>query len=467
MSRPHSRASGPAPVPPSARDAARAELGAALAARSPHELTVVTLSVQPVSPRALWDEASDALLFAAPDEPAQAGLGTALLLEGDLRAVRDAAREAFARLTHRGAADLGPAPRLTGGFAFDRGATREAIWAGFGPGTFVLPRWSAGEGWLRFAVDGPAEPAVALRELDVVLERLARGSSLPPAPALLGRVDEPRGRWNRRVEDIVRAIEAGAATKIVAARRSELRFDGDFDVRRVLDRLLAGFPGCTAFALRRAGTVFFGATPERLVRRSGQRVFTEALAGTASPDEADALSSSAKDLAEHAPVAEAIAQALAPLTERLHMPDVPVVRSLPNVVHLQTPIEGTLHEDVDVLDLVEALHPTPAVGGVPREVAARWIAENETPRGWYAAPFGWLDATGDGSFVVALRSGLLRGDTAWAFAGGGIVAGSEPGREHRETVLKLRPILGALGVDDAPRPSPRARAAPRHSTKGS
>ncbi|MEO0325713.1 MAG: hypothetical protein AAF447_22340, partial [Myxococcota bacterium] len=213
MSRPHSGAGGPAPLPPSARDAARAELDAALAARGGRELTVVTLSVPASGPRALWDEASDALLWAAPDEPAQAGLGTALLLEGDLHAVRDAAQRAFARLTHRGAADLGPAPRLTGGFAFDRGAAREPIWAGFGAGAFVLPRWSAGEGWLRFAVDGPAETAVALRELDVVLDRLAHGAALPPAPSLVSRTDEPRARWDRRVEDIVRAIEAGAATK--------------------------------------------------------------------------------------------------------------------------------------------------------------------------------------------------------------------------------------------------------------
>jgi isochorismate synthase EntC len=149
---------------------------------------------------------------------------------------------------------------------------------------------------------------------------------------------------------------------------------------------------------------------------------------------------------------QAITDALAPFTTRVTV-GAPVLRELPNVVHLSTPIDAALARPTHVLDLVRALHPTPAVGGVPRDAARRWITEREPvlfgtdapgARGWYAAPFGAFDAAGDGRFVVALRSGVLRGDRAWAFAGCGIVAGSDPRTEHAEARMKLDAFLSAL-----------------------
>jgi isochorismate synthase EntC len=147
-------------------------------------------------------------------------------------------------------------------------------------------------------------------------------------------------------------------------------------------------------------------------------------------------------------VVEAIREALAPLCSSLEVPTEPRIRRLRHVLHLQTSITGRLDSDVHVLDLVEALHPTPAVGGVPTIEALRCIAELESqPRGWYAGPVGWFDQTGDGEFAVAIRSGLVRGRHAFVYAGAGIVRDSDSTKEYEETGLKQRALLDALGVD--------------------
>ena len=123
------------------------------------------------------------------------------------------------------------------------------------------------------------------------------------------------------------------------------------------------------------------------------------------------------------------------------------MRRLPNVLHLHTPIRGTLRPGVHASELIAALHPTPAVGGVPFDAARAHIAGEPHARGWYTGPVGWLDAEGDAELVVALRCGVVRGASAWLYAGGGIVAGSTPAAEWEETELKLRPLLEALGAE--------------------
>jgi isochorismate synthase EntC len=145
-------------------------------------------------------------------------------------------------------------------------------------------------------------------------------------------------------------------------------------------------------------------------------------------------------------VVNAIAEALAPFCARLDAPPRPALHALRDMLHLRTTITGELAQPAHILDLAAALHPTPAVGGVPREAALRLLAAAEPPRGWYASPIGWFDARGDGELWVALRCGVIAGREAWAYAGAGIVAGSDPELEHEETVLKLRALLGALGV---------------------
>jgi salicylate biosynthesis isochorismate synthase/menaquinone-specific isochorismate synthase len=196
-------------------------------------------------------------------------------------------------------------------------------------------------------------------------------------------------------------------------------------------------------------------------------VATAALAGSAPrgrhPDEdralGEALLASAKERSEHAYVVDALRGALADRCTSIDVPQAPRLRALFGIQHLETPIRGELLSDggheTDILGLVEALHPTPAVGGVPRPAAECWLRENEgLDRGWYAAPIGWLDLAGGGDFRVALRSGLIRNglaakgesgaSRARLFAGAGLVEGSDPEAELVETRIKLRALLAPL-----------------------
>jgi isochorismate synthase len=201
------------------------------------------------------------------------------------------------------------------------------------------------------------------------------------------------------------------------------------------------------------------ASPERLVALSDGVVRNGALAGTAprgrSPEEDERLGrelrESKKEQAEHAAVAVAVRAALEDVCTPLSGPEAPRLMRIDGLQHLETPFTAHLrpeHAELSVLDLVARLHPTPAVAGLPREAALAWIAAREgLERGWYAGPVGYVDAEGGGEFRVALRSGFVRNRAparAWLYAGAGIVPGSEPESELRETRLKLRALLAPL-----------------------
>jgi isochorismate synthase len=259
--------------------------------------------------------------------------------------------------------------------------------------------------------------------------------------------------WRRHIEQIRAAIADGACAKIVAARTCAVELAAPIDAGALLGRLGARHPGCTRFAVRTAGRVFLGASPERLIAMRGAELITEALAGSiARSGKDDALEvakllSSDKDRREHELVVEMIRGALAPICAEMVVPATPHVRTLRHIHHLHTPVRGTLAAKRHLVELAAALHPTPAVGGVPTAAALRWIAEHEPePRGWYAAPIGWFDAAGDGELTIAIRSGLVSGRTALLFAGGGIVRDSDAELELDETRVKLRALLGALGA---------------------
>ena len=156
-----------------------------------------------------------------------------------------------------------------------------------------------------------------------------------------------------------------------------------------------------------------------------------------------------KERHEHALVVETLRERLEPLTSELSVPDEPQILKLSNVLHLHTPIEGRLKAKSGVLPVIEKLHPTPAMGGKPRDLALDFIRKAEpVPRGWYAAPIGWIDSDLDGTFGVAIRSAVSQDKRVWLYAGVGIVADSQPQREWDETALKFRPMLGALGIED-------------------
>jgi len=265
----------------------------------------------------------------------------------------------------------------------------------------------------------------------------------------LMRIDEAEDIWSALVTGIRGEIDAGRLEKAVAARCIVLRGARLPTPARVLQRLRREAGDCTRFALSVGSRTFLGASPERIVKCSGLRVWTEALAGSAQSDDpmhGESLFLSQKNLVEHAIVAREIRSVLAPLYESLSV-EGPALHRLRHVLHLRTRFEGILRKPQHVLDLLARLHPTPAVGGAPRAAALAWLAEHErTERGLYAGPFGAFDRCGNGEFVVAIRSGLLAANEAHLFAGAGIVKGSDVDSELCETRWKLRSLMAAIGV---------------------
>jgi isochorismate synthase len=354
-------------------------------------------------------------------------------------------------------------PIAYAGFAFDPQHPDNVAWFGFPDGAVVVPR-------LLLTLDGSQRLLTtnALVDVDtdaagVVSDLIADASRAlaPPTPRtdeepsarLLDPGEDARVYWGESVLGLTRRIAAGDAGKVVLARRVAVESDGPFDVSAVIERLRARYQNTTVFAFRTDNACFLGATPERLVRLHERTVHTDCLAGsfprgsTAAEDEAlgAALQADEKERREHAFVVRSLREALAGLCGDVRLPETPGLRKMANVQHLYTPVEATTDSPRHVLELVEALHPTAATAGLPRERSLALIREHEPfSRGWYAGPIGWIDAEGGGEFAVALRSALLREDVASLYAGCGIVAGSDPGREYAESEIKLEAMRWAL-----------------------
>ncbi len=255
--------------------------------------------------------------------------------------------------------------------------------------------------------------------------------------------------WERVVADAVARINGGDLEKVVLARDLLAQAQGPIDVRWPLTRLAQDYPTCWTFHVDH----LFGATPEMLVRRERGLVTSRVLAGTIRRTGDDArdlqlaatLARSSKDLEEHEYAVRSVADALAPHCTSMNVPEAPFVLHLPNVMHLATDVTGVIDDETTSLELAEALHPSAAVGGTPTPVARALISEIEgMDRGRYAGPVGWMDASGDGEWGIALRSGELRGDTVRLFAGCGIVADSDPEAELAEAQAKFVPVRNAL-----------------------
>lgn len=260
------------------------------------------------------------------------------------------------------------------------------------------------------------------------------------------------------VGEAVASIHRGELTKVVLARQVDVSFGQPIDIPDLLRRWRAMEPNCTVFSMPTPKGQFVGASPELLVERHGDQVGSRPLAGTTglvSDDDASEFRSSIKDGLEHRLVAEAIGRILTPLCSEVELPPEPELVRLHNIIHLGTAIHGTLlrrptpdspnGEVPTALDLVSALHPTPAVGGVPTDRAVDTIDKLEPDlRGTYAGPVGYVDADGDGYWVVGIRAATLHGSTARLAAGVGIVSGSEPEAELAETSLKFTAVFDAL-----------------------
>src|SRR5262252_1718217 len=353
-----------------------------------------------------------------------------------------------------------------GGLAFDPHRPRGDWWRGFPPSHWTLPRYliwtQQGQSYLTgFQRMGQGrDPAVAeVREVRTVARRLD-GSGSRPNTCLRGRgkylngVVSDRGAWNRLLRDALAAIQGGTLSKVVIARSVDLEGLQAFDVEQVFDSLRRIAPGSTAFLIRGTdGTAFVGASPELLWRCDGSLLETEALAGSASQANAAGLLQSDKENREHRCVVDGILTALGPFSDAVSVEGAPTLLGVPHLVHLRTPIRARLKEGSRISEVLAALHPTPAVGGTPKERALSFLAEHENlDRGWYGGAVGWV---GEHSMelVVALRSALLRANRARLFVGAGIVEGSTEEGEWEETEAKgltIREALSGGGSDALP-----------------
>jgi isochorismate synthase len=350
-----------------------------------------------------------------------------------------------------------------GGFAFDPEGGSTSAWSSLAPASLVLPELSicrSGEEAF-LTVNAIVHPGDSAEEaVGAASARLSslRGDPLPlldPHPTERVEISSalPPGDFERTIAAATDRIGAGEISKVVLAREVLVSAGAAHDPAALFAAMREQFSSCFCFCCGTPEAAFIGASPELLLRRSGAGVSTVALAGSTrrSSDPAvddhlgEQLLRSDKDRREHEIVAERIARTLRPHAVWVEAAPEPEIVKVANIQHLATPIVAQLTEPRSAVELAGLLHPTPAVGGEPKEAAKAAIAELEQmDRGWYAGPVGWMDSTEDGEFCVALRSALLRDREAHLYAGVGVVAGSDPAAELAETEIKLGALLPLL-----------------------
>ena len=402
-------------------------------------------------------------------EFAIAGLGSAhdVTSRGPVR-FEDVATEC-ARIARERIADEptdlphGAGPAWVGGFAFAPDGAGSSVWSSFPPALLTLPELtltrSGTDTYLTLcALIGPEDSAESARRRFAARLASLSDASLPlldPHPIADAQIASaaPPERFERAVADATNRIKRGELEKVVLAREVTVEAASAHDPAAVFGALRELFPSCFCFCCGTPEAAFLGASPELLVRRRGASAATVALAGSTrrSADPAvddhlgEQLRQSAKDRSEHEIVIRRIKRSLSPYAVWVETGSEPGLVKVANIQHLGTPIHAQLAEPRSAVELAGLLHPTPAVGGEPREQALQAMRELEgLDRGWYAGPVGWMDAAEDGEFCVAIRSALLRDRTAHAFAGNGIVADSDPAAELAETEVKLDALLPLL-----------------------
>jgi len=392
-----------------------------------------------LSPRTYWSGRDGGFEVAA--------VGIADLVEGDGAPEPSSLRKRF--LTTLAASDR--RARYYGGLRFDPVAQPDDDWKAFGGYRFVLPRFELlvedGASKLVCNLVLPWDAGRADEILDEIEDLSFEDYHQGVLPKPVSRTDSPGWPgWRRNVERALAAFDDGRLGKVVLARRADFGFEEDPDPTLLAETLGAATPGCFHFYVEpEEGISFVGASPERLFRREGREVRSEAVAGTrprgdseiADDELRDQLLGSAKDLSEHSYVRDSIKETLGGLCETLEIEDWLSEMKLARGRHLVSRARGTLREGVTDWDVLEALHPTPAVGGHPKEEALAEIRASEPfDRGWYAGPVGWISADAT-EFAVGIRSGLVSGRTLRLFSGAGIVAGSVPEDEWAEIEQKI------------------------------
>ncbi|MDK2820226.1 MAG: menaquinone-specific isochorismate synthase [Clostridia bacterium] len=354
-------------------------------------------------------------------------------------------------------------PIIIGGFSFDPFKKRSNLWYQFPDAKMILPKFmltaSQDGTWLTTNIMLRLDDNIEGQLRNIVQEReqlFQQNSNLQYDSKDLKytyREIYPE-KWIQAVDKITEEIRSGILEKVVLARELRIYANKVIDPALVLNRLREEQPMSYIFAIESEGDCFLGASPERLVKRKGSQLLSSCLAGsiargkTYEEDEKLGLEllHNEKNLHEHKIVVKMVKSGMSKVCETVSASQSPTLYKLRDIQHLYTPIIGKAREGISLLSVVKHLHPTPALGGFPRKTAIQKIREMESlDRGWYAGPIGWIDYKGDGEFAVAIRSGLLKGAEASLFAGCGIVGDSDSVTEYKETQIKFKPMISALG----------------------
>lgn len=353
---------------------------------------------------------------------------------------------------------------LLGGMEFDPKRKPSQLWKNFKTSRFTLPEFML----MSFENRTFLTTNVIVRkedhptQLSMLLEQKAKKlleTKYIPLDSLtiIEKEEKDVKEWLQVIELVKNAIRSNEVEKIVLAREMRIIFDRPAVISTVLHDLIQKQPNSYVFAFEEGEDCFVGATPERLVRVEGKELLSTCLAGTAprgkTKDEdvkiGYQLLHDKKNREEHDFVVQMIKAAVSKYSTDVKIPDAPILYRLKNLQHLYTPVTAKLKDAYSIFDVVERLHPTPALGGTPTENALAFIRECEPmDRGWYGAPIGWVDSNQCGEFAVAIRSALLQGNEASLFAGCGIVKDSDPKSEYEETAIKMLPMLTVLGGDE-------------------
>ncbi|KGR78409.1 isochorismate synthase [Ureibacillus sinduriensis] len=357
-----------------------------------------------------------------------------------------------------------PQPILFGGFTFDPKDDKKGEWDGFPQSFFSVATYQLvirnDKAYISIHLITDKEDSLGDFELlrkerdQLIHAAQVRELKTYTKPTMTNYREPYKKEYMETITTVTNLIKAKEAEKVVIARSLELEFEDKVSSPQVLSHVVNEQPESYLFGLEHEHLLFFGASPERLVKVEDGKAFSSCVAGsikrgeTAEEDKllGDSLLNDAKNLGEHQYVVEMIANTFEKNCIQYTVPKQPKLLKIRDIQHLYTPVEGKLSQDATILQLVKLLHPTPALGGVPRQGAMKIIRDNEAMnRGLYAAPLGWIDAEGNGEFAVAIRSAALKDNKAYLYAGGGIVADSEPNSEYEETLVKFRPMLRALG----------------------
>ncbi|MGE5680129.1 MAG: isochorismate synthase [Bacillota bacterium] len=353
-------------------------------------------------------------------------------------------------------------PLFVGGMKFSSENEKE-IWDNYPDSNWFIPHFmitrQAGEIKIlyNFLISPSSSKEKLERDFEYKLAQVIKLTAKPEQPAIrpsvilrAGNGSKDKKKWMESVKKAIEIIESDKVKKVVLSRKVELELNREPDLTSIIKDFRQKYPGCYLFMFHSGKSTFFGASPEKLIKLDNGWIEADALAGSAPRGQNDAedkeleekLLNSEKDNNEHNAVKEYLVKLFSSISDEVHYEQSPRIKKIKNIQHLWTPIKAKLKPMQKIFSILENLHPTPAVCGVPKSEAMHIIKRlEEYPRGLYAGILGWFNFNGEGEFTVSIRSALIKGKKLYIFAGGGIVEGSDPANEFKETELKLNPIL--------------------------